>query len=118
MHDFQARLTWCITPEREKGNHAPVITFPEGQDRTVKKVFSYVDYNLLFLTALLTNADYLYNIENIEFTRCIRPLTEYVISARSDDSACKVNDFPTLRFLAMTKTSTSGEWSLRCKPVQ
>ena len=35
MHDFQARLTWCITPEREKGNHAPVITFPEGQDRTV-----------------------------------------------------------------------------------
>lgn len=35
MHDFQARLAWCITPDYDKGNHRPVITFPEGQDRTV-----------------------------------------------------------------------------------
>ena len=35
MHDFQARLSWCITPEYSKGNHHPKISFPEGQDRTV-----------------------------------------------------------------------------------
>lgn len=35
MHDFQARLAWCLTPEYGKGNHKPVISFPEGQDRTV-----------------------------------------------------------------------------------
>lgn len=35
LHDFQARLTWCITPDYDKANHKPVIKFPEGQDRTV-----------------------------------------------------------------------------------
>ncbi len=35
MHDFQARLAWCITPEYGKANHKPVVTLPEGRDRTV-----------------------------------------------------------------------------------
>lgn len=35
MHEFQARLKWCITPEYDKANHNPKISFPEGQDRTV-----------------------------------------------------------------------------------
>ncbi len=35
MHDFQTRLAWSITPEYGKANHAPKITLPEGQDRTV-----------------------------------------------------------------------------------
>ncbi len=36
MHDFQARLKWCVTPKYEDANHNPVIKFPEGQDRTVQ----------------------------------------------------------------------------------
>lgn len=35
MHDFQARLAWCLAPDYAKGNHHPVISFPEGQDRVV-----------------------------------------------------------------------------------
>ena len=35
MHDFQARLAWCITPEYGKANHKPEVTLPEGRDRIV-----------------------------------------------------------------------------------
>ena len=30
MHDFQARLEWCITPEYNKANHKPIIEVPMG----------------------------------------------------------------------------------------
>jgi len=36
MHDFQIRLKWGETPDYNKANHHPKISFPEGQDRTVK----------------------------------------------------------------------------------
>lgn len=35
MHDFQARLQWCVTPEYNKANHKPVIEVPMGLDHTV-----------------------------------------------------------------------------------
>lgn len=35
MHDFEARLTWCITPKYEDANHAPKITVDGPLDRTV-----------------------------------------------------------------------------------
>ncbi|MCF0159450.1 MAG: DUF1593 domain-containing protein [Bacteroidaceae bacterium] len=35
MHDFQARLQWCVTPEYEKANHHPKIEVPMGLDHTV-----------------------------------------------------------------------------------
>lgn len=36
VHDFQARLQWCVTPQYDKANHAPVITLDGEADRTVK----------------------------------------------------------------------------------
>ena len=36
MHDFQARLQWCITPEYSKANHAPVVIPVSPVDMTVK----------------------------------------------------------------------------------
>lgn len=35
MHDFQARLQWCVTPEYNKANHKPMIEVPMGLDHTV-----------------------------------------------------------------------------------
>ena len=35
MHDFQARLEWCITPEYNKANHKPIIEVPMGLDHVV-----------------------------------------------------------------------------------
>ena len=35
MHDFQARLQWCVTPEYSKANHKPIIEVPNGLDYTV-----------------------------------------------------------------------------------
>src|SRR5574344_435879 len=35
MHDFQARLQWCVTPEYGKANHKPIIEVPTGLDHTV-----------------------------------------------------------------------------------
>ncbi len=35
MHDFQARLQWCVTPEYNKANHKPTIEVPMGLDHTV-----------------------------------------------------------------------------------
>lgn len=35
MHDFQARLQWCVTPEYNKANHHPIIDIPMGLDHTV-----------------------------------------------------------------------------------
>lgn len=35
MHDFQARLEWCVTPEYNKANHKPNIEVPMGLDHTV-----------------------------------------------------------------------------------
>ena len=35
MHDFQARLEWCVTPEYAKANHKPEISVPMGLDHTV-----------------------------------------------------------------------------------
>lgn len=35
MHDFQARLQWCISPEYEQANHKPIIDVPMGLDFTV-----------------------------------------------------------------------------------
>ena len=35
MHDFQARLQWCVTPEYNQANHKPVIDVPSGLDLTV-----------------------------------------------------------------------------------
>lgn len=32
MHDYQARLQWCVTPEYEKANHKPIIEVPMGLD--------------------------------------------------------------------------------------
>ncbi len=36
LHDFQARLDWCITSEYGKANHHPKVTSPDGTDFTVK----------------------------------------------------------------------------------
>ena len=36
LRDFEARLHWCLTPQYEKANHAPVIEVEEGLDRIVK----------------------------------------------------------------------------------
>ncbi len=36
LHDFQARLQWCITPEYNKANHAPEISLVSPTDITVK----------------------------------------------------------------------------------
>lgn len=36
LHDFQARLQWCITQEYGKANHAPVIKLSSSSDITVK----------------------------------------------------------------------------------
>ncbi|MGM9713937.1 MAG: DUF1593 domain-containing protein [Prevotella sp.] len=35
MHDFQARLQWCVSPSYDDANHKPVIETPMGLDRTV-----------------------------------------------------------------------------------
>lgn len=35
MHDFQARLQWCVTPEYKKANHKPVIEVIGDQDISV-----------------------------------------------------------------------------------
>lgn len=35
MHDFQARLEWCVTPKFENANHKPVINVPMGLDHHV-----------------------------------------------------------------------------------
>lgn len=35
MHDFQARLQWCVSPKYEQANHKPVIEVPMGLDHTV-----------------------------------------------------------------------------------
>lgn len=36
LHDFQARLQWCVTPDYYKANHAPVINLVTQPDITVK----------------------------------------------------------------------------------
>jgi hypothetical protein len=36
MHDFQARLQWCVTANYAAANHKPVITVPMGLDREVQ----------------------------------------------------------------------------------
>lgn len=36
MHDFQARLQWCVTSDYNKANHAPVITLTSPADFAVK----------------------------------------------------------------------------------
>lgn len=36
LHDFQARLQWCVTGDYSKANHAPVITPCGSPDITVK----------------------------------------------------------------------------------
>ena len=36
LHDFQARLQWCITSDYNKANHAPQITLKTPADLTVK----------------------------------------------------------------------------------
>lgn len=36
MHDFQARLQWCVTSNYNKANHAPIITLVNPADFTVK----------------------------------------------------------------------------------
>ncbi|MCR5360761.1 MAG: hypothetical protein K6E73_01975, partial [Bacteroidales bacterium] len=36
LHDFQARLQWCVTPDYYKANHAPVISLVTKPDITVK----------------------------------------------------------------------------------
>ena len=35
MHDFQARLQWCVSPKYNQANHKPVILIPQGLDMTV-----------------------------------------------------------------------------------
>lgn len=51
MHDFQARLQWCVTPEYTKTNHKPIITIPEGLDRTV------VSGDTVLLNAIIEDPD-------------------------------------------------------------
>ncbi len=36
MHDFQARLEWCITNDYSKANHHPIIEVPMGLDHLVQ----------------------------------------------------------------------------------
>ena len=36
LHDFQARLDWCITPERSNANHHPTIKVNGSPDMTVR----------------------------------------------------------------------------------
>ncbi len=36
LHDFQARLQWCLTPHYHQANHAPVITLDGLPDITVR----------------------------------------------------------------------------------
>lgn len=36
LHDFQARLQWCVTSDYYQANHAPVITLDGQPDLTVK----------------------------------------------------------------------------------
>lgn len=36
LHDFQARLEWCVTPHYHQANHAPQITLQTPADITVK----------------------------------------------------------------------------------
>lgn len=36
LHDFQARLQWCVTPEYAQANHAPEITLKTQADITVR----------------------------------------------------------------------------------
>lgn len=36
VHDFQARLQWCVSPSYHMANHAPVITLDGPADLTVK----------------------------------------------------------------------------------
>ena len=35
MHDFQARLEWCVSPQYNQANHKPTIEVPQGLDLTV-----------------------------------------------------------------------------------
>lgn len=35
MHDFQARLQWCVSPKYNQANHKPIIEVPSGLDLTV-----------------------------------------------------------------------------------
>lgn len=35
MHDFQARLQWCVSPSFKDANHKPVLEIPTGLDHTV-----------------------------------------------------------------------------------
>lgn len=83
QHDFQARLNWCITPERSKANHHPVITCEGGTDMTVhsgdtvtlKPVITDSDpididhiwnmYEALYEQAGLTKERFTKNIERI-----------------------------------------------------
>lgn len=73
MHDFQARLDWCVTPEYEKANHHPVIAVSEGTDIIVhsgEKVTlkaDITDSDSLNLDALWTQNATLY--EQIGITR-------------------------------------------------
>lgn len=36
MHDFQARLQWCVTSDYTKANHKPIISVPSGLDFNVQ----------------------------------------------------------------------------------
>lgn len=73
MHDFQARLDWCVTPIYEKANHHPVIAVSEGTDiivRSGEKVTlkaDITDDDSLNLDALWTQNATLY--EQIGITR-------------------------------------------------
>lgn len=36
MHDFQARLQWCVTSDYAKASHKPIINVPSGLDLSVQ----------------------------------------------------------------------------------
>ncbi len=51
LHDFLARLQWCVTPKYSNANHAPVITLNSSPDITIKSGEKVI------LSAVVTETD-------------------------------------------------------------